>query len=442
MTNGGLMTRASNDDAGEIADQLEELAGTTETAQAETARVLAADLRARENLDAWSRVDVRRALEREASPTTSRTGAVLTLVRNALVFLPVAFTWYAIAKATATFNDFTEAGTAGDRTFLYWWQQGMDGALPSHLRLSSVATIDVFLVALIILVTVIAQLVATRDAGRAATRALREDTAWDSAVLRLELYLASVAFDAPERFKDNLAAVATRLASAAKQVQDAAERLDATSTATRELIEAQTEIVTKDFSQVAKESMELVSSLDSVSNQQQRAGATLDQAHDQLMTLITDLAASLAPLPDALRGASETLSDATTDAGRLIDEGATAFSSAAGSLDSAAQSAATSAAALDAATGNLSKAMLPASDFASNILSATEQMGNAVELIRQEGEALSRILDRQVGAVQDTEALGAALRRTAASVEFGTSRLREDLEAIHMALSTAAGRET
>jgi hypothetical protein len=66
---------------------------------------------------------------------------IMTVLRNALVFLPVALTWYAISKATSAFALYTADNSLSVVNFLDFWENGY-GVLSEEWSLSHVATLD------------------------------------------------------------------------------------------------------------------------------------------------------------------------------------------------------------------------------------------------------------------------------------------------------------
>ena len=77
----------------------------------------------------------------------------LTLLRNSLVFSPVALTWLAISKATAAFSTYTAENSLTVVNFLEFWENGY-GVLAKNWSLSAVATLDFQIILVIIGLTV------------------------------------------------------------------------------------------------------------------------------------------------------------------------------------------------------------------------------------------------------------------------------------------------
>lgn len=88
---------------------------------------------------------------------------MLEWLRNLLIFLPLVLTWYGISQAVNSYSVFVNAITNdphADKTqltlpFLYLWQQGFGGHLPSWLVLSKLAFYDFVLLFLLVALTAI-----------------------------------------------------------------------------------------------------------------------------------------------------------------------------------------------------------------------------------------------------------------------------------------------
>jgi len=78
---------------------------------------------------------------------------VTTVIRNGLVFVPVAITWLAISKATAAFAIFSSKNPNGVANFLDFWEKGY-GILGSAWEIGNVAFVDFLIILFIIAMTV------------------------------------------------------------------------------------------------------------------------------------------------------------------------------------------------------------------------------------------------------------------------------------------------
>ena len=107
------------------------------------------------NLAMWSSIDPMQMLPMPKSDNQDSmftTFRRVNMVRNALVFAPVAVTWLAVGKATSAFQLFVEKNTSATVNFLEFWQNGYD-VLGSEWRISRVATADFLIVLVVIALT-------------------------------------------------------------------------------------------------------------------------------------------------------------------------------------------------------------------------------------------------------------------------------------------------
>jgi hypothetical protein len=115
---------------------------------------------------------------------------VMAIVRNALVFLPVALTWFAISKATNAFATYTANNTLSVVNFLDFWENGY-GVLSRSWALSNVATFDFEIILLIITLTILIT-VLDRRLKELGNRALQEA---DDQRINMALAISTYLFD-------------------------------------------------------------------------------------------------------------------------------------------------------------------------------------------------------------------------------------------------------
>lgn len=112
-------------------------------------------LRENKNLHIWATFDpldyLPIPLLANGSKLASRV-RFLTVLRNVLVFAPVALTWIAVGQATTGFQKYIEQNTTGVANFLDFWQNGYE-ILPEEYRISSVARLDALIILAVIALT-------------------------------------------------------------------------------------------------------------------------------------------------------------------------------------------------------------------------------------------------------------------------------------------------
>jgi hypothetical protein len=145
----------------------------------------------------------------------------MTIARNALVFLPVALTWYAISKATSAFATYTANNTLQVVNFLDFWENGY-GVLSKTWSLSSVASLDFLIILLIIFLTVTITLIEKR------TKRLRaaEISELDEDRIRLAISISTYLFS---QQKVTNVTMNQSLAKALRDILNSTDSLDRTS---------------------------------------------------------------------------------------------------------------------------------------------------------------------------------------------------------------------
>jgi hypothetical protein len=151
-------TRDLADDLNGLAASLEEI----DSRSTERLRDLASSLSTEEGRLRWADVDLRRAFNTEYlahfyavrreggyAPTNV---AVADRVRNVLVLLPIALTWYALYEATSAYKEYIDANPNDiSQPFLLLWQRGFGGR--GGFTFSTLAIIDAFVIGVIIALT-------------------------------------------------------------------------------------------------------------------------------------------------------------------------------------------------------------------------------------------------------------------------------------------------
>ena len=187
----------------------------------------------RDDLTMWASLSPREHLPRPTSKAKlgalNSVGRVLTLVRNVLVFVPVAITWYAIGKASEAYGQFTQDNPNTALNFLQFWQSGEYGGkqyLSTFWHIGDVARFDALLIGLIVILTL-----AVGGIGARSDRAeAKFEEEVDSERLSLSFVLANALHGrrsaSPESIGESLAEALNDLTQAARDVNDVAARLE------------------------------------------------------------------------------------------------------------------------------------------------------------------------------------------------------------------------
>lgn len=130
------------------------------------------------NLAVWASNDVMTLMPHpDVESVEGPIYSAMVLLRNVLVFVPVALTWLAVGKATTAFTVYTTKSSAASVVnFLQFWQNGY-GVLSKTWTLSHIAADDFYIIAGVIFLTFVTPFM-NRSAVRRATSfeqdALRE----------------------------------------------------------------------------------------------------------------------------------------------------------------------------------------------------------------------------------------------------------------------------
>jgi hypothetical protein len=143
----------------EVLEQLNAWARKYNLSQDSYVSALAGALENRSNLPFWSTMSATDFLPKSVIATPrSQFIYYLTLLRNLLIFAPVAITWLAIGEASRAFAVFTESNNSNVVNFLQFWQNGY-GVLAEEWTLSRVAILDAsILLFIMVLIVIIANL--------------------------------------------------------------------------------------------------------------------------------------------------------------------------------------------------------------------------------------------------------------------------------------------
>jgi hypothetical protein len=112
-------------------------------------------IESKKDLHIWAELDPNDYLphpETEAGSAKERLVRLLTVIRNVLVFAPVALTWAAVSAATTGFSQYIAENGADVVNFLDFWQNGY-GILAEEWKIGNVARLDFIIVVIVILLT-------------------------------------------------------------------------------------------------------------------------------------------------------------------------------------------------------------------------------------------------------------------------------------------------
>ena len=148
----------------ELADQVDSWARKYQVSRDPYVTGLSSSLREKKNMPIWASMNPVEYLpqpEITQGIAVARWARLLTLVRNVLVFAPVALTWAAVGQATTAFSEYVKENGADVVNFLDFWQNGY-GVLGEEWRIANVAFLDFVIILIVIILTLIASVFGKR----------------------------------------------------------------------------------------------------------------------------------------------------------------------------------------------------------------------------------------------------------------------------------------
>ena len=180
------------------------------------------------NLSVWASNDVMTLMPHpDVESIEGPIYSAMVLVRNVLVFVPVALTWLAVGKATTAFSAYTAQSAATSIVnFLQFWQNGY-GLLSKTWTLSHVAQLDFYVIGTVIVLTFVTPFMnrsAVKKASRFEQDALRERLAL---VIEVESFLFDKRRLTPLTIDSALAQSFERVVDATHNLMVASKRIEA-----------------------------------------------------------------------------------------------------------------------------------------------------------------------------------------------------------------------
>lgn len=189
---------------------------------------LLAAIHDKKDLHIWAELDPNDYLPHpnsRAGFAKARLVRILTVIRNVLVFAPVALTWAAVSAATTGFSQYIKDNGADVVNFLDFWQNGYD-ILGNEWKIGNVARLDFIIVLIVIGLTLyVSQVGHTVDELKNA-----DEDAIDSERLALAIEIHAALHDKKKistvTMNASLAGAISRLVSATHNLEDASHAIE------------------------------------------------------------------------------------------------------------------------------------------------------------------------------------------------------------------------
>ena len=219
--------RKADEQSQELLHELNSWASTSKVTNDPYVKALAHALETGEDIESIAEINPLDYLphpEFTAGARRLKLNNLLTIIRNVLVFAPVALTWLAVSFATTAFSEYTKANADAVVNFLEFWQDGY-GVLDPKWTIGHVGLLDFYLIAVVIVLTLITALMTTRHQQEQKTYVARLDEKRLELGLKLHSYLYSQRKVTPETVNARVAASVKNLQTSSKSMAQASKDL-------------------------------------------------------------------------------------------------------------------------------------------------------------------------------------------------------------------------
>lgn len=189
---------------------------------------LISDLSEMNDLDAWASLPTIELLPPINAPQADKTITLanrIAIIRNLLVFVPVALTWIAVSKATSAFGAYTAANKTAVVNFLEFWQNGY-GVLASEWTIGHVAFLDFAIITAVIILSLIVSFLEIRHKKILTSDVAQRENERLALGITLHKYLNSKRVATPETANANVASSVRNLVAASKDLAKVSKELN------------------------------------------------------------------------------------------------------------------------------------------------------------------------------------------------------------------------
>jgi len=192
---------------------------------------LTAAINAKKDLHIWATFDPLQYLPYpiiSVGLRVARLVRILTVLRNVLVFAPVALTWAAVGEATSGFSEYVAENGANVVNFLDFWQNGY-GYLGNEWRISTVAQLDFAIIMIVIALTVYISIAGTRASEAQAKLEAEIDSDRTAVAIEIAAFLYSKRQVTNVTMNQSLAATLSKLLNATDALENSSKAIATTS---------------------------------------------------------------------------------------------------------------------------------------------------------------------------------------------------------------------
>lgn len=192
---------------------------------------LTAAINAKKDLHIWATLDPMQYLPYpiiSIGLRVARLVRILTVLRNVLVFAPVALTWAAVGEATSGFSEYVAENGASVVNFLDFWQNGY-GYLGNEWRISVVAQLDFVIIMIVIALTVYISFAGARASEAQAKLEAEIDSDRTAVAIEIAAFLYSKRQVTNVTMNQSLAATLSKLLNATDALENSSKAIATTS---------------------------------------------------------------------------------------------------------------------------------------------------------------------------------------------------------------------
>ena len=210
----------------EMAQELEKW-GEKFDSHNELTKKLVSDLETKNDLFKWAELDPFEFLPMPVAGKSHKKNRLLenlTILRNVLVFAPVALTWAAVGEATTAFEKYVAANDTAVVNFLEFWQNGYE-VLPAFWRIGDVARLDFLIIVAVIGLTLFVSYRGQKLLASEMAESIDIEDSRQLMAAKLALFLVDKKKITNVTFNQSLAGSAQRLVSATTALDKSAKEI-------------------------------------------------------------------------------------------------------------------------------------------------------------------------------------------------------------------------
>ncbi len=188
---------------------------------------LVSDLRELSDLDAWATLPTIELLPSINTPKADRKVTLanrFAVIRNILVFVPVALTWIAVSKATDAFGEYTAANKGAVVNFLEFWQNGY-GVLASEWTIGHVAFLDAAIIGVVIALSLTVSFLEIQHKKMLSTFVAKSENERLALGIKIHKYLHTKRVSTPEVVNANVTSSTRNLLATSKELAKVSKEL-------------------------------------------------------------------------------------------------------------------------------------------------------------------------------------------------------------------------